>query len=369
MSDNGVPGYFYDGLTAHRHPVTITPTPDGNALSIQPETGASWLWPMDRLRAVNDAPDQLTLTVVAQTSGGESGQRDAARLVLSEPSLRHWIRAYRKSLNRRDVHPGTVKRLTLHLGAAVAAMAVILFVLIPSISNSLARSLPTDQEVAFGKAIVQQMTASLEPGQGDLVCDNPAGRQALNKLKLRMTAGQGLTYDIGLTVLDSDIVNAFAAPGGQIVILRGLLDDATSAEELAGVLAHEIGHVEARDPTRLAFRAVGSAGILSLLFGDVSGGAAITLAGNYLMSTAYTRDAETAADLFAMAMLRKLRIDTVGLASFFERIDKIDGDLPSYLTTHPPSVNRASLARMNRLDASVPVILDGDWQALKAICD
>ena len=117
--------------------------------------------------------------------------------------------------------------------------------------------------MAFGRAVVGQIE-SLLGDDSPLTCDAPAGRAALQRLKDRLTEGQGLRYDIDLAVFDHEMINAFAAPGGQIVIMRGLLDAAESPEEVAGVLAHEIGHVEARDPTRLAFRSAGSAGIIAL---------------------------------------------------------------------------------------------------------
>ncbi|MBA4351411.1 MAG: peptidase M48, partial [Rhodobacter sp.] len=155
---------------------------------------------------------------------------------------------------------------------------------------------------------------------------------------------------------------------GQVVIIRGLLDEAETAEEVAGVLAHEIGHVEARDPTRLAFRQAGSAGILALVLGDVTGGTVIGLLGDHMLSASYTREAEAAADAFAFALLQRTGIGTEGLAAFFERIEGMGVDVPEILSTHPASGNRAEAAREAGGAAAQPVLSDAEWQALKGIC-
>jgi beta-barrel assembly-enhancing protease len=217
--------------------------------------------------------------------------------------------------------------------------------------------------------VIGNMKQVLGGGEATLVCSNPAGLAALDKLRQRMTAGQGLQYDLNIQVFDHPMVNAFAAPGGQLVILRGLLDEAGSAAEVAGVLAHEIGHVEARDPTRLAFRAVGSAGILSLVLGDATGGSLIAVMGDQLLSASYTREAEAAADAFAHRLLNATGIGTAGLAAFFESLDGKGIDLPEYLSSHPATPGRAAAALAADGQLHEPALSDADWAALQAICD
>lgn len=352
---------FYDGQSAARQVVQVRSTSDQRGLVLQPPHGSPLNWPVSDLRAVEDAADRLVLTL------HRAGDTVEARLILTDPALIAWVKATAPDLHRRDVAAGTLPKVALRVAAALGAVALILFVLLPAISDRLAAALPRDQEVAFGKAVVRQMSEFLGDGQAVLVCEAPAGVAALDRMVARLTDGQGLGYDLEVVVIDSPIVNAFAAPGGHVVILRGLLDEAESADEVAGVLAHEIGHVEARDATRLAFRAAGSAGILSLLFGDVSGGAAITLAGNHLMNAAYTREAEAAADSFALRLLAGAKIGTAGFADFFDRIDGMDGDMPAYLSTHPDSALRAAQARASGVTGT-PALSDQDWQALRAIC-
>lgn len=349
---------FFDGISARRQVVLVEPSSDGRALRFGRE-----LWPLDRLRRIEG--EGLVLALLA--GGGDELPHDPARLVLAEGPLAAWVRGAAPGLERRDLRRGTWGKVAGRVALAAGALAVILFVFLPRISDMLADQLPLEQEVAFGEAVVGQVQGWLG-GDGEMVCDAPGGVAALEAMERRLTEGQGLAYDIELSVLDHEMVNAFAAPGGRIVILRGLLDEAESAEEVAGVLAHEIGHVEARDPVRLAFRSAGSAGIIALVLGDVTGGTVVGLLGEHILSASYTREAEAAADAFAWALLARTGVGTEGLAQFFERIEGMGGDVPEILSTHPASGNRAEAARAAGGAAERPVLSDAEWQALRSIC-
>ena len=84
-------------------------------------------------------------------------------------------------------------------------------------------------------------------------------------------------------------------PGGRLVFFRGLLEEAENPDEVAAVLAHEIGHVVYRDPTRDALRSAGSLGVLGLLFGDFAGGTVALFIANQLINASYSQAAEARA--------------------------------------------------------------------------
>ncbi len=349
---------WFDGISARRQTVMVEVSPDLVALRF-----GGQVWPLSRLRRIE--ADGLVLALMVEE--GDELPHDPARLVLAEGPLAEWIRVRATRMERRDLKRGTGAKVAARIAMAAAALAAILFVFLPRISDMLADQLPLEQEVAFGQAVMGQIEGFLG-GERALTCDAPEGVAALEKMERRLTEGQGLTYDIELRVFDHEMLNAFAAPGGQVVIIRGLLDEAESAEEVAGVLAHEIGHVEARDPTRLAFRAAGSSGIISLVLGDVTGGTVIGLLGDHILSASYTREAEAAADAFAFDLLQRTGIGTEGLAAFFERIEGMGMNVPEILATHPASGNRAEAARGAGGAATEPVLTDAEWQALKRIC-
>ncbi len=362
------PAIYFDGQTALRWHVQVSVQSDYLVISPVDPPGKPFNVPVDRLRAMAGGRDKRAdLTVTIHTDTDDETPRDPARLTIPFGAITDWLRT-QPGLFRRDVRRGTWGKVALYVGGAAAAFALILLVLLPRIADEMARRMPIEREIAFGQAVMAQMELFLGDGRPLQACDDPAGLRALEVMRSRLTSGQDLQYDLTLRVLDTGIVNAFAAPGGQVVILRGLLDEAGSAAEVAGVLAHEIGHVEARDPTRLAFRAVGSAGILSLVLGDATGGTLIAIVGDQMLSASYTREAEAAADAFAHRLLSDSGIGTEGLAAFFDRMDGKGLDLPEYLSTHPATTGRANAARAVDKGAVIPVMTDAQWQALQGIC-
>ena len=125
---------------------------------------------------MEDAADRLVLTI------HHAGDLAEARLRLSDPALIAWVRTAAPDLRRRDVAAGTLPRVALRVAVALGAVALILFVLLPAISDRLAAALPREQEVAFGRAVVRQMSELLGEGQAALVCDSPTGAAALERM-------------------------------------------------------------------------------------------------------------------------------------------------------------------------------------------
>jgi beta-barrel assembly-enhancing protease len=368
--DQPVDCAYFDGETATRHSVRVAAFANYLAMTRLDPPGAAIIWRLEQVRAIAGGKDRamaLTLTLLADTE--DERPRDPARLVIPSGDFADWVRGAAPGLMQRDVRSGTGVRVALRVGAALLAIGAIVFVLLPRIADTLAMRMPIEREVAFGAAVERQMEWLLGGQDGTLTCSDPQGLAALAVLQRRLTEGQNLQYKLTLRVLDHDMVNAFAVPGGQIVVLRGLLDGAETPAEVAGVIAHEIGHVEARDPTRLAFRAAGSAGIISLLLGDATGGTLMAVMGDHMLSASYTREAEAAADGFAHRLLTATEIGTEGMATFFDRIEGMGVELPEYLATHPASKGRAALARAADQGAGRAIMSDTQWQALRAICD
>ena len=140
------------------------------------------------------------------------------------------------------------------------------------------------------------------------------------------------------------------------------------------MLAHEIGHVEARDVTRNALRAAGSAGLLSMVLGDFAGGTAVVGAAEFMLNASYTREAEGEADQFALQMLDDAGVDSQGMATFFDRLEGLEGRMPNmpvYMRSHPETEGRAERARRfaGEQGRTRPVLSEADWQALRKICD
>jgi predicted Zn-dependent protease len=237
--------------------------------------------------------------------------------------------------------------------------------------------LPPAGEKALGDATLEQVRGALADSEfeGIRLCEAPAGVAALNRMRDRIVGDRDLPYDLTITVLDDDLVNAFALPGGHIVFFRGLIDAANDPDEVAAVFAHELGHVVARDPVRIALRSAGSIGVLGLLFGDFAGGAAVLFLTERLIQASYTREAEGAADTFAHGTLIDARVRPDALATFFETLVEEHGEsagIVRHFLSHPDLGDRIAAARAAAEGASVayePSLSPADWQALRAICD
>ncbi|CUH78958.1 M48 family metallopeptidase [Tropicibacter naphthalenivorans] len=370
----GTSAQFFDGLTAGRHTVHVALSEDRQALMIHADTLPEPLrWPLQDLRALRDDSDEGRLTLTRHALTDDEAPRDPARLVILDPDLIDWMHRTRPGLFRRDLGKGTWLKIGKFLGGATAATLLMLFVILPAMAGTLARVIPIEREVAFGQTVVRQIEGFLGGSiDNNLRCTDADGLAALNAMMVRLTDGQDMHYDITMHVFDHEMVNAFAAPGGQMVVLRGLLDEADSAEEVAAVLAHEIGHIESRDPTRATLRAAGSAGLLTMILGDVTGGAGIAIVLDHVMNASFSREAEAQADAFAHEMLHAADVDVSAMAVFFDKISDLQAiEIPEYLSSHPVTDGRAALARREAQTqgATRPILSESEWQSLKSICD
>ena len=333
----------------------------------------------DRLHwAYSDLRERLdqagSQSIIVQQTGNE------ARLLIDDKSSADWLRNVSHDLANPDNPPGSYHRLAISAGVALASVFLILFVIIPALSNTLAALIPIDREIALGKGSVRQIERILTLERNpDLTCSSTEGDLALAKMSARLSAQFDSPYPIDVRVFDHEMINAFAVPGGQIILFKGLIDAAGTPEEVAGVLGHEMGHVIHRDPTRLALRSAGSVGILGMLVGDFAGGAATLVLAEQLIAANYAQEAEAGADVFATEVLADAELPSKPFAEFFDKLDaqfggddEDENDFLSHLASHPELRKRADAAR--RADTIgdrdfTPVLTKDEWNSLRAICD
>ena len=240
---------LFDGRSAVIRRVSAR-VDDTELILTMPE-GETLNWPLATLRTVPDQADDALLVLTTT-------KRALARLMVEDKDLIQTIRARADRLGAKPPVRGR-GRVIGWAGAAIASVFAIVFVLVPVMADQLARVLPPAGEEALGTATLEQIQTAL--GEDFLpldFCTSQDGDAAMD-LMLERIGGKdlGLPYPITVSVLDHPMVNAFALPGGQVVFFRGMLDAADNPDEIAAVLAHEIGHVAARDPTRIALRSAG----------------------------------------------------------------------------------------------------------------
>ncbi|MEM8774959.1 MAG: M48 family metallopeptidase [Pseudomonadota bacterium] len=370
-------GRFFDGETGLRLDVEVSIDEAARRLRLaHPELPSDMQdWPVEELRALGDEARQDQVTISLRTDhSSDSALIEEARLTLREGVFIARLRAMCPKLYKRDLAKNTWRKVFSRVGFAIGAVLLMLFVILPAMANTLALIIPPERENRWGKSVVAQMERLFGATElGELSCKHTVGTEALGTMLQRLSRGADLAYEVNVRVFDHEMVNAFAAPGGEVVLMRGLIEKASSPDEVAAVLAHEIAHVENRDATRNALRAAGSAGLLAMVLGDFAGASVMVIVAEATLNASYTREAETAADEYALAMLERSGTSSDGMADFFSAIADLEGDfkLPEYLSTHPATESREQRARDFASEQGItsPILNDEEWQALRSICD
>jgi predicted Zn-dependent protease len=169
----------------------------------------------------------------------------------------------------------------------------------------------------------------------------------------------------------SDAVNAFALPGGIVVITEQLLVQASGPDEVAGVLAHELEHVRRRHVLTHFVRATLLSGAWSLAVGDYAGLMVIDPSTAFdIANLRFSRDEEAEADAAAGAQLDRAGISRRGLYDFFQRLRHETDDLPAWLSNHPSSESRAHQLGpgSSRAEDTSPALDAATFDALRAAC-
>lgn len=243
------------------------------------------------------------------------------------------------------------------LGLWLAA-PVLLLILVVALAGPLTALVAARVPVAVEQKLGQQLF-TVYRGQLRLVEDGPA-LETVQQLGGKLTQGSAYRYQWYL--VQDPSLNAFAMPGGIVVVHTGLIAAAQRAEELAGVLAHEIQHVEQRHSLRALAHEAGLSLLVGLVLGDMSTAGGIA---GKLGSLGFSRDNERDADRRAVPTLIAAGIDPRGLIGMFETMRQDAGPSPpAFLSTHPATDQR--IAELAELTREAPRLrpLDIDWPAI-----
>lgn len=359
-----VSGRYSDGKSAASHDAVVAFEASGLQLTIDGQPGP--LWHYGDLRAatpLGNASHNVLLSPKADP--------DATLFVAD--------RAFCSALKEVAPHLATsaerwrVLKPALAAGAAALAFGVSAWAFEFSPSKSLAQMIPDKVRNALGASVVDGMVGDRK------VCRETAGVEALGRLhqKLQPKAQTGTDRII---VVDWGLVNAFAVPGGQVVITRAILEKASNADEVAGVIGHEIGHGLALHPETGLVRSIGFWAVLQFFMTGSPG--VLGNLGATAMQLGYNRDAEREADQYAITLLRDAGISVKPFAAFFKKLDPLGksgstpqpaptgrvGSVFDILSTHPAPAERVAKIEAVPDYPSTPALSDADWKALQAIC-
>jgi Zn-dependent protease with chaperone function len=347
-------GRFSDGFTAGVMPVEVTLLSD--ALEIAAADGRRWRWPAELVQRLPEEGTDLglRLTSVAQPD---------ARLVLADAALLPDLRRVCRNLEGGRI--GAPARLRAAAGVfAVLALLVGAYFGLPLLAVALAPAIPQAWQQNFGARTESEIASALSLSRGGgRLCNAGAGTAALGQLLARLAGAAALEPAPHVTVLEAGLVNAFALPGNRIVLTKGLIDFAGTADELAGVLAHELGHLRRGDPLAALIARFEWNALASLVFGSGS----ISNFGQTIVLLSYSRTIEAGADEAGIVILAKAGIDSAGFAAIMRRMGERQAAAFSYLQSHPATADR--VAAIERLGAAGgPALPDAAWRDLKRIC-
>jgi predicted Zn-dependent protease len=364
MMSSDLEGVYMDGRTAERHRAVVRLTPLG--LQITLENKNTLFWPLEEIRQSKNfyGEEQVRLE-----RGGDTPE---VLLVSSSLFLKRMNEVSPKKKKRFRPAPLKGRWVWVVILSAVGVVGVTASLYlwgIPAMAEVIAPYIPVSWEERLGQSVVD----AIAPVEKRCV-DSTRSKKIREITSALGSSVPHSPYKFRVIVVNSPAVNALAAPGGSIVVFRGLLEKTNTPEELAGVLAHEMQHIIQRHATRALLQQVSMKILLAAAVGDAKGLSYGLEGAQTLGMLRYTRQKEEEADREAIKILIASGIDPRGLLTFFETVQKESKKslkLPSYLSTHPDLEER--IERLKTLTANAPIpatgLLQGyDWKNLHNIC-
>ncbi|MGB0403733.1 MAG: M48 family metallopeptidase [Salibacteraceae bacterium] len=302
--------YFIDGKTSKRRICKIEFTP--NALNISysnnENTKVFSEWSIDRIHKIGIISSNFTIRygdfpheiIEFQTF------EDLKKLIEHYPNA-----SFHKS-NYNKFRSHGIK------GIAFAIVGVIIFSVLffvygtPLLADTFARSIPREYETFIGEKFQYSYLEYLEVDSNKSV----QIQNFYNNLHYQSE------YPISVVVVESEMINAFALPGGFIVVFTGALEVMETEEELAALLAHEVSHVNNRHSLRTVSRELALYVLLASLTGDAGGFSTVLIENSNMISTmSYSRNFEKEADLEGLKLMMASNLDPNGMIELFKKFE------------------------------------------------
>lgn len=353
---------FGPGLPPGGQRVTARVTPGALEVNVGPERSERVPWFSLQISSGGFDHQQMILTWTARDEQWSVMPVDAAA---RDALLRDAPAEFQPRLALWNKKTGAARRgFKLGWGALIIVVVSPLLLLLAlwlkseAIVGWIVDQVSIESEAQMGKIVFAQVEASTP-----LIKEGQA-LEAIREIGGKLTAGSKYTYH--WYIAKDPMVNAFAMPGGYVVVNTGLIQAADNAEEVAGVLAHEVQHVERRHSLKGMVYNLGLSAALNLAVGDVGGGV-WTDAAAQLSALKFGRDHEIESDRLGLEALKRAGIDARGMVRFFEKLKKQDGTTITLLSTHPATDDRlAALETLVREQTAPVTSLPYDWASIKA---
>jgi Zn-dependent protease with chaperone function len=319
---------------------------------------AEQVWRYDELARTDDGNGRIIF----------KRKPDTGERLMFEADAREALKAAAPKLFAPQAFGVERPRLVIGVAAAAWSLAVLFLVGIPMSAAPLAQLMPAPYRDQIADISWSQVAAFT-----NYCDDSDEAARILNDLAQRIMEASDVPQrdDIWITIVDAPIPNAFALPDDSIIVTDDLIQVAESPDEVTGVLAHEIAHIERNHVMKNIIRQLGAGIFFDVVFGGAGAGQAIAVASVNLAGLRYSRGDEAEADARGLDYLEAAGIDTGGLARLFDRFQEIEhdsGELPTLLSSHPATPARAAAARARSRRGLHPSLSERDWRIVRQAC-
>lgn len=368
----GYPAIYFDGVSAKRHDVELNVFQQ--SLTVKGKNVHTHWHIEDIVKTTGGLPGEIAIA--------ESRDSDA-RIIMTKAVAKALSREGVDCLKMRLINPQTV--IVAPLIAIAAAMFAFVFIGLPIFSGPIARSIPAEFEsqIATDSGGIFGFISTTCDISEEVITETEAMAKALKE-------ASNSPFPVDVTYIDAPFPNAFAMPGGRIMVTDDLIELMEHPDELVGVLSHEMAHVSRRHVMANLIRQMGFIVILEIVMGGTGAGVELASAGIQFESMRHSRSTETEADEYAVRYLHEAGFNPYGLSMFFERLNEYESDadgetdsdasdeeegyLQNLLMTHPDTKKRAkdtadlAAAYGTKEKNYASPLSDEAWKQLKEDC-
>ncbi|HQV76493.1 MAG TPA: M48 family metallopeptidase [Flavobacteriales bacterium] len=357
--ERSIKAIYYDGATSRPQEVDVTISPL-NSMEVVLPNGDRFQWPLEH----HGMQWERTANML-RLSFGEHPRR--VLLVRDELFIKSFVIRMRHS-GRLGVYDRLLSfartgPVFFFLGVAALLVCGYLWAL-PWAAERLVLLVPQSLDERIGDAVYEPIARTMN--------EDSERTEALRAFGKHVALSP--SYELTYHVVDDEQVNAFALPGGHIVVFTGLLDRMGSPEELVALLAHEATHVEERHSTRMLARGMAGYLFLSLLIGDANAVIAVIAEhANSMRNMSYGRNLESEADGVGQERMFANGVDPEGMVNLLRLLEEQAAELPdglSFLSSHPLTKDRIANATAKAKELGKPMepneALHESWNALKS---
>lgn len=348
---------YYDGQSAAVEEVALRVTSHELVIYRPADSAVVARWPVADIAVLGDSRHEAAPPVVLRGS--------EARLVVEDQATRAHLVSLVPALAPLSLPPLPVAPRLAGFSVALIALLGMFWGAVEYGAEHAAPLIPYSLQAKLGESVLDELLADKEE------CTGKAGLAAINRLANDLAKEAGYRHEVTVHIVEGGPVNAFTLPGSILVFYSDLIDQAKDSSQVAGVLAHEIGHVVHEHPTKGLVKAYG----IDLLLKILSGGYSDILntlgsGGGVLLALRNGRAFEREADATGVRLLEQRGLRADGVSSFFEQMlqkePKDAAAAAGIWSSHPPTAERIATTR--RPATGRPAFSNAEWQALRTVC-